>query len=168
MGNIQFKILFFIMAIFLILVTGCNNLKDNTNQKMPDDFNFSLSYGTYGKQEIDTFHNLVVKDLVEDGTVEASISLTSKEKQAIYDEMIKIDIMGDLDLDKEKECETEPSSISKWNIQMNGETRSFHYTTYCEYPEDVLNLIKLEEYIHSVVSSKEDYKALPEAKGYYE
>jgi len=82
--------------------------------------------------------------------------------------MMRIHIMGELNLDKEKECKTEPSKISKWNIQMNDDTKSFYYTTYCEYPEDVLNLIELEEYIHNIVSSNEDYKALPEAKGYYE
>ena len=31
---------------------------------MPDDFNFSLTYGTYAKQKIDTFNNVVIKDLV--------------------------------------------------------------------------------------------------------
>lgn len=70
------------------------------NQKIPEDFNFSLTYGTYGNQKIDTFNNVVVKDLVEDGTIEASISLTKKEKQAIYGEMMKIDIMGELNLDE--------------------------------------------------------------------
>ena len=171
MINIQFKILLLIMVISLILVAGCNNSQDNTNQKMPDDFNFSLTYGTYGKQKIDTLNNVVVKDLVEDGTIEASISLTKKEKQAIYDEMMKIDIMSELNLDeenKEKECQHEPSSISKWDILMNGETKSFYYKAYCEYPEDVLNLIKLEEYIHKVVSSKKEYMDLPEGKGSYQ
>ena len=51
---------------------------------------------------------------------------------------------------------------------MNGETKSFYYETYCEYPEDVMNLMKLKEYIHEVVSSKKEYMALPERKGYYE
>ncbi|SDM90516.1 hypothetical protein SAMN05518871_102528 [Psychrobacillus sp. OK028] len=138
---------------------------------MPDDFNFTIIYGTYGKQKIDTFNNVVVKDLVEDGTIEASISLTKKEKQAIYDEMMKIDIMGELtlnDLDEENECQHGASTISKWNNQMNCRTKSFYYKTYCEYPEDVLNLIKLKEYIHKVVSSKNEYMALLEATGNYE
>ncbi|MBU9713835.1 hypothetical protein [Evansella tamaricis] len=162
------KIILSILSLSLILVAGCNHTQDNTNQKMPNDFNFSLTYGTYGKQKVDTFTNVVVKDLVEDGTIEANISLTQKEKQAIYNEMMKINIMGELKLDKEKECETEPASFSQWNVKSNEETKSFSYTTYCEYPEDVLNLIKLEEYIHEVVSSKKEYIALPEAKGHYE
>lgn len=48
---------------------------------------------------------------------------------------------------------------------MNGETKSFYYETYCEYPEDVMNLMKLKEYIHKVVSSKKEYMALPKGKG---
>ncbi len=156
------------MVISLVLVAGCNNTQSNTSQMMPDDFNFSLTYGTYGKQKIDTFKEIVVKDLVADGTIKASISLTEKEKQGIYDEMMKIDIMGELNLDKEKECRTEPSYISKWKIHMNGDTKSFHHKAYCEYPEDVLNLIKLKDYIHNVVSSKKEYMALPEPNGYYQ
>ncbi len=157
------------MAITIIIPFGCNSLQDDTkNNMMPDDFDFSLTYGTYGKQKIDTFNHIVVKDLIEDGTIEASISLAKLEKQEIYEEMMKIDILAATDFSENKECEIEPPSFSTWTVQMNGESKSFSYTSYCEYPEDVRNLIKLEEYIHDIVSSKEEYKALPEAKGYYE
>lgn len=143
-------------------------MQDNNNEVMPEEFHFSLTYGTYGKQKIDTFQDIVVKDLVEDGTIEANISLTSDEKQAIYDEMMKIGVMNELELEKEEGCETEPPSISQWYIQMNGETKSFSYMSFCDYTEDALALVKLEDYIHKVVSSKEEYRDLPESNGYYE
>ncbi|TXC90959.1 hypothetical protein FS935_08615 [Metabacillus litoralis] len=164
MKNIQMKLLLFIIVITSIFIAGYTNSQNNS---MPDDFNFSLNYGINGKQKIDTFNNVVVKDLVEDGTKEANILLTKREKQIIYDEMIKLDIMGELNLEEEKECETQPSSLSKWNIHMNGETKSFNYTTFCEIPDDALNLIRLEDFIHSIISNKEEYKELPDANGAY-
>ncbi|KUP08746.1 hypothetical protein Q75_02335, partial [Bacillus coahuilensis p1.1.43] len=64
--------------------------------------------------------------------------------------------------------ETEPPSYSAWDIQMNGKTKSFNYSTFCEYPNDVLELLKLEEFIHNIILDKNEYKELPEANGFYE
>ncbi|MED4018759.1 hypothetical protein [Sutcliffiella cohnii] len=183
MNNVHKNILHFSILIILIFIPGCNTLQDNNNEGvaedfhfmqdnnnevMPEDFHFSLTYGTYGKQKIDTFHDIVVKDLVKDGTIEANISLTMDEKHAIYNEMMKIGIMNELKLEKEEGCGVEPPSISQWFIQMNGETKSFSYMGFCDYTEDALALVKLEDYIHKVVSSKEEYRELPESNGYYE
>jgi hypothetical protein len=159
----------FICTVIISVMAGCSTeVSDQPNEDIPDDFNFSLTYGSYGKQKIDTFKDVVVKDLIEDGTIEASIALTEEEMKQIYGEMMKINVMGELDLDEDKECHSEPPSLSIWNIQMNGKTKSFNYQSYCDYPKDVLNLLNLEEYIHNIVSSKAEYKALPQSRGAYE
>jgi hypothetical protein len=159
----------FIFTVLISFIAGCSTeVSVKPNKDIPDDFNFSLTYGSYGKQKIDTFKDVVVKDLVEDGTIEASITLTEEEMKQIYNEMMKINVMGELDLDEEKECHSEPPRVSIWDIQMDGKTKSFNYQSYCDYPEDVLNLLKLEEYIHNIVSTKAEYKALPESRGAYE
>jgi hypothetical protein len=159
----------FICTVIISVMAGCSTeVSDKPNEDIPDDFNFSLTYGSYGKQKIDTYKNVVVKDLVEDGTIEASIALTEEEMKQIYDEMMKINVMGELDLDEDKECHSEPPSLSIWNIQMDGKTKSFNYQSYCDYSKDVLNLLNLEEYIHNIVSSKAEYKALPQSSGAYE
>ena len=156
------------MFTSLILVSGCDNTQEFMSTEMPEDFNFSLTYGTYGNKQIDTFRDVVVKDLVEDGTIEANIVLTNEEKQAIYNEMFNMNIMGDLNLNKEKECMVEPPSKTEWRIQMNGETKKISYKSYCDYPPDVLKLIKLQDFIHTLVSSKKEYLDLPASNGYYE
>jgi hypothetical protein len=161
----------FLLTVIIFFIAGCSTeISVRPNEDMPDDFNFSLTYGSYGKQKIDTFKDLVVKDLVEDGTIEARIALSEEEMKQIYNEMMNINVMGELelDLDKDEECHTEPPRISIWDIQMDGKTKSFNYQSYCDYPEDVLNLLKLEEYIHNIVSIKTEYKALPESRGAYE
>ena len=162
----------YLISILLISLIGCSNQPDKLEIKeMPADFNFSLIYGTYGKQKIDTFNDTIVKDLVEDGTIEVNLALTEEEMKQIYHEMMTIDIMDDskFTVREEEVCETEPPSYTIWNIQMDGKTNSFYTQTYCDgYPENVLKLLKLEDYIHSILLNKDEYKALPDSNGYYE
>lgn len=161
----------YLISILFISLFGCSNQPDKLEIKeMPADFNFSLIYGTYGKQKIDTFNETVVKDLVEDGTIEVKISFTEEEMEQIYHEMMSIDIMDDskFTVREEEVCETEPPSYTIWNIQMDGMTNSFYTQNYCDgYPEDVLKLLKLADYIHSILLNKEEYKELPDSNGYY-
>ena len=159
----------FIFTLMPLIFTGCStDPSSRTKQVIPDDFNFSLTYGTYGKQKIDTFNDVVVKDLVQDGVIEAEIALTESEMNQIYNEMISINVMGDLDLEDSKECLTEPPSYTAWNIQMNGQTQSINYSSFCEYPDDILELLQLKELIHNIILDKNEYKELPEANGSYE
>ncbi|TYS68236.1 hypothetical protein FZC76_10870 [Sutcliffiella horikoshii] len=111
---------------------------------------------------------MIVKDLVIDGTIEAKIPLTVEEKDLIYSEMLKINIMGDLDTGRELQCAIEPPSFTSWHIQMNGETKEFSYTNFCEYDGDAKNLMDLENYIHELVAAKKAYQELPDLNGGYE
>jgi hypothetical protein len=168
----KFSWLSFVVIIILSGLTGCpkDSVKD-INEEMPEDFNFSLIYGSYGKQKIDTFNDTVVKDLVDDGTIEANISFTEQEMKNIYNEMTSINIMGELvvESENEKECDMSTSSFTKWNIQMDGMTKSIYSKNYCDgYPEGALKLVRLAENIHSILINKEEYKELPESNGYYE
>ncbi|KGA95942.1 hypothetical protein AJ85_19590 [Alkalihalobacillus alcalophilus ATCC 27647 = CGMCC 1.3604] len=159
---------FLLLVLMVIFISGCTNLEPESSRELPEDFDFSLIYGTYGKQKIDTYNNTVIKDLVENGIVEADVTLTEDEMNRIYNEMVKIDIMSDLNLEGDKQCDVEPPSISEWKIQINNEINSIAYGNYCEHPEVILDLIELEDFIHEIVSSKDEYKALPDAKGFYE
>lgn len=143
---------------------GCSN---KTSELDPNEFNFSLTYGTYGKQKIDTFNDIDVKDLIEDGTVEVHISLSDDELKQIYYEMMKIDIMGDLDIEK-SDCISEPSHPTEWEIQMNGQRKTISYSDYYDYPKDVVKLMELKDFILQSVSSKEEYKKLPIERGLYQ
>lgn len=156
--------LFIVSLLFVFSLVGCTN---NENA-IPQNFNFRLQYGTYGKQKIDTFEGTVVKDLVIDGTVAADIAFTEAEMEEIYKKMIEINIMGELDYPKKRDCSREPESITTWEIKIADKTQLIHYKSFCEYSDDALNLIKLEDYIHELMASKEEYKLLPESNGHYE
>ncbi|MGD6781470.1 hypothetical protein [Sutcliffiella horikoshii] len=170
------KQIYFILFPILLLFSACSSvedvsapvLSDVSTPVMPADFEFSLTYGTYGKQKVDTFNDMIIKDLVIDGTIEAEIPLTVEEKNLTYNEMLKINIMGDLEIDRELQCAIEPPTFTSWHIQMNGQTKEFSYTSFCEYNGDAKNLMSLENYIHKLVAAKEEYQELPDSNGWYE
>ena len=160
-----------LLSFFIIVAGGfgCSseNLNETSHKEMPEDFNFALSYGVMGKQKIDTFEDLVVKDLVEDGLIEANISFTDQEMNEIHRKMMKIKIMGQLDLNKDNSCSSEPEIISVWTIQMKGETKSFNYNSVCDVSNDIDRLRELENFITNLMEQKEAYKKLPPSNGAY-
>ena len=139
-------------------------------KEMPDDFDFSVEYGVEGKRKVDTFTNTVVKDLVMDGIVEASIALTDEEMQEIYSRMIALDMMGKLDFqeDGNAQCATEPEMRTEWIIHLNGDLNIIRYMTLCNNTPDSQAIMDLQDYIHEIVAAKEEYQKLPEPNGYYE
>ncbi|HSO56866.1 MAG TPA: hypothetical protein VLQ66_01410 [Paenisporosarcina sp.] len=161
-----------LLSFFIILAGafGCSseNLNETSHKEMPEDFNFTISYGVMGKQKIDTFEDLVVKDLVEDGTVEANISFTDQEMNEIHSKMMEFNMMGELDLNKDNSCSSEPEIITVWTIQMEGETKSFNYNSFCDVSNDIERLRKFEHFITGLMEEKDAYKKLPPSNGAYE
>lgn len=63
-------ILFVLFSIFFIF-NSCNNVDEiipKVEADIPDDFNFKINFGTYGKNCIDTYEDKFTKDLVAAGT----------------------------------------------------------------------------------------------------
>lgn len=164
-----------IAAILFFSLFGCSNELMIEREPeiiypevMPEDFNFRLDYDTYSKQVIDTFTDTVVKDLVVDGQIETTISLSDDEMQNIYEEMVELNVLAELDLNRDRNCLSEPESISIWSIQMNDELVGYYYSGYCDESSTVKKFRELEKFVQEIVYAKEEYKALPPARGYYE
>lgn len=164
------KSIFLTVILSIIILAGCSTSTAQTQMpsEMPDDFNFSVNYGVQGKRKVDTFTNSIIKDLVEDGTIEASLTLSNEEMKDIYRKMVEMNIMGELNLDKIKICHSEPEIWTEWTIQANGETKSIQYTVFCNETDTSRKFLALQDYIHLIVIKKEEYKKLPESRGYYE
>lgn len=138
----------------------------------PEPFNFSVSfgYGTVNKNEINTFNNTVTKDLVMNGTATANLTLTTEEMNDIYDVMREIDVLRELDLDNsDSNCSSTPVNEDHWEIQVDGEQRTFDWSSErCEMTDDANKLKELRNYIFDIVQDKKEYKELPEAAGGYD
>ncbi len=156
-----------LLPVVLVLV-ACSST--DYPEEMPVEFDFSVEYGVEGRQKVDTFTDIVVKDLVTDGIVEASIVLTDEEMQDIYRRMVALDMMGKLDFegDENTQCATEPEIRTEWIIHLNGDLNSIRYTTLCNNTQDSLAIMELQDYIHGIVAAKEEYQKLPESNGHYE
>ena len=156
-----------LVLLGVVMLAACSSFVYPND--MPADFDFSVAYGVEGKQQVDTFTDTVVKDLVIDGIVEAEIPLTDEEMVDVYNRMVALDIMGKLDFEAKEnaQCESEPEFLTEWHVQMNGEMKTIHYTFFCKDTKDSLQITQLQDYVHSIVTGKEAYKQLPESNGYY-
>lgn len=97
-----------LLLLAVLLLNGCSTDKEAERaagqnvmpQEMPGDFDFLVRYG-YGeatKNEINTYQDIVVKDLIMNGTATANVTLTGDEMRSIYDQMKEINIIGTMEL----------------------------------------------------------------------
>ncbi|MNC60208.1 hypothetical protein D3C75_1100690 [compost metagenome] len=123
-----------------------------------------------GKNEINTFNHTVTKDLVTQGTAQAELTFTVSEMAEIYARLREINILRELDLEPVKRgCGQTPYEEEHWQIQLNGEQRSFDWSEEnCEVGRDAKQLKELRSYIWERVITKAEYLELPEAVGGYD
>ncbi|KAI7248592.1 hypothetical protein KC345_g11845 [Hortaea werneckii] len=141
-------------------------------EEMPGDFDFFVRYG-YGeatKNEINTYQDTVIKDLVMNGTATADITLTGEEMRSIYDRMREMNIMGNLELvPASPGCSVTPHQEDSWQITAGGVTRTLTWSDEnCELTDDAKQLLELRNFISGIVAGKDAYKELPEAEGGYD
>lgn len=175
------KFLMLIMAIALVFA-GCGknpSSKESSSttqtmpEEMPKDFGFSVSFGIGKKNEINTFKDTVTKDLIEDGTITADITLTDEEMAEIYESMKEINVIGAKKFVpkplNEEICMKVPYEEDEWTITLNGETITHAISgTYCEPTKDAKQFLELRNYVFNKVKNKDIYRKLPESTGGYD
>lgn len=142
-------------------------------EDMPNDFGFSVLFGIGKKNEVNTFKEIVTKDLIEDGTATADVALTQVEMNEIYERMKEIKIKETKELIpdsiNESICSQEPYEEDEWKITINGEIITHSVSgTYCDPTDDAKQLLELRKFVFSKIKSKEEYIKLPDSKGGYE
>jgi hypothetical protein len=158
-----------ILIVITFLFTGCNSKEEShMPDQMPTDFAFSVSYGVGSKNKIDSFHGMVVKDLIGDGAANAEVTFSNEELISIYQAMKKIKVLNPKELVADTRCSAEPHAEDVWKIRINGIVINIENTTrYCEITEDAKQFFELRNFIFNIVKNKEEYKKLPEVKGAY-
>ncbi|WP_226670317.1 hypothetical protein [Metabacillus litoralis] len=139
------KQIFLLVFILALLVTGCNEKENNMPEEMPSDFDFLIQSGVQSKNEINTFENIVIKDLIVEGTASTESSFSEEEMKKIYQKMREINIMEPKGLMPEKaNCMQTPYEEDKWKIKLNGETQTIYLNgEYYETTDDAQQLIEL-------------------------
>ncbi|QOS79730.1 hypothetical protein JNUCC31_01895 [Paenibacillus sp. JNUCC31] len=122
------------------------------------------------KNEINTYEDQVIKDLIIKGTATADITLTTEEMHSIYAKMYEINVMGMQDVTvTDSNCLTEPYNEESWKITVDGEVKLLTWSDqHCDVTNEADQLLKLRKFIQQIVETKEAYKELPEAEGGYE
>lgn len=158
----------------ILFLSGCtegNNQKHGMPAEMPEDFNFSVSfgYGEVNKNEINTYTHKVTKDLITKGTAAADLTFSKDELQSIYDKMREINMMESKDFSGKEGCDKTPSNTDSWKVTVNGETKSFSWTDeHCTVSDEAEQLLELRTYLQHLVEGKDAYKALPATEGGYD
>lgn len=166
MRSIKIFLLSLCSIFFLI---GCDS-SNKLQEKRPDDFNFVLKYGIQCKNQIDTFKSTYVKDMVSEDSKEINLKLSDEDMDEIYSIMKDINILEYPDVFKPKsEASSKPYEEFYIKVLVNGKEKVI------DWPEDnnsqsdeAVKLRKLFKRIHEIISTKEEYKALPHAKDGYE
>ena len=192
------KILVFgIMLLFVAALAACgnSNITDSPPSKtdgaptvgifddeMPDDFGFKIDFGTYGKNNIDTFSHTFTKDLIIAGTETVDFVIPAAKMQEIYAAFkehnifeLPNDINAEVEYDSEKTYTMHtPSNRYAVTYTCNNETR----TIVCEDggpwyadegpPDSRNSLVALVDLIAEYIYSTEEYQKMPPAEGGYD
>jgi len=164
-----------LLFVLLFIITGCGTETKQQNKMpkvLPEDFDFMVSFG-YGevtKNEINTYQDTVVKDLIMNGSATVNITFTMEEMRSIYEKMRVINIMGTKELlPTNQNCSQVPYNKDSWKISVDGETKNLTWSDKnCDVTSDAQQLLELRTFIQNIVAGKDAYKELPQAEGGYD
>jgi hypothetical protein len=81
-----------VAGVYAVQGTVLNDKEFIISETMPGDFNFSVDFGIYGRNNIDTYDNKFTKDLVTDGTETIDFIIPEDKMREIYDAFIEYKI----------------------------------------------------------------------------
>ncbi|WP_169091536.1 hypothetical protein [Paenibacillus sp. PL91] len=165
---------YFKLALLILVCCGLSacsyssNNKDQMPKEMPNDFAFSVRFGVGSKNLIDSFNGVVVKDLISAGIAEAKMTFTQDEMLSIYEQMVKINVLGTKDLINDSGCRVKPHGEDIWQIRIGSEEKTVQWSgEYCEVTGDIKQLKDLRNFVLEIVKNKGEYKKLHEPEGAY-
>ncbi|GAK05722.1 hypothetical protein JCM19037_4249 [Geomicrobium sp. JCM 19037] len=159
--------------IATILIVACGTEEDEEVEsaelpaEMPDDFNFSLTYGYAGANGIDTYEGTVTKDLIPNGDVTIDLSLTESEMEEIYDQMVEVNLLETAEYVSDVQC-VDPHGQNYIEMTINGERVEREWiSAQCDGNDEQLS--EWLSFIHfELIEPKEEYQALPDPEGGYD
>ncbi|AQM60135.1 hypothetical protein [Clostridium baratii] len=161
--------IFLLSLCSIFFLIGCGSSNKLQGQR-PDDFNFVLKYGIQGKNQIDTFKSTYFKDMASEDSKEINLKLSDKDMDEIYSIMKDINILEYPDVFKPKsETNSKPYEEFYLKVLVNGKEKVIDWTEDNNSQSDeAVKLRKLFKRIHEIISTKEEYKDLPDTKGGYQ
>ena len=164
------KALLVMLSGIFLCILGC--AEATTTQE--GDFNFIFKYGVGAKNEINTFHDTVTKDLINDPSITISLSLTEEEMDHIYQKMVEIDFFNYPDVFKVTVPEDEltqlvtPHSSYYFKVEKGSTVKELNWEDEIMNPDEQADRLKELIYlIRDIIELKPEYQVLPEPSGGY-
>ncbi|MGD0779503.1 MAG: hypothetical protein ABR954_01795 [Dehalococcoidales bacterium] len=172
------KVLLIIFTCLCLVATGCASIAtaqqaagDNPQKS---DFNFIFKYGVSGGNTLDTFHGTYTRDMILDPAITIDMVLTAAEMDSIYQKMLEIDFFNYPDkfsvdvADNETKIEVTPYPTYFFKVEYSGKTKELlWHDKYVNSDAQANKLKELINLVKSIIESKAEYQALPEASGGY-
>ena len=163
------------ISFCVFLYSGCVHsslpgiYRDYTNA----DRQFLKIYFQYGfRNKLDTFERVFQKDLIEDGTITIPFWLTTSEQDSIQAKMNSIDFFSlPNEIPAQRGLAVTPSAGDRHLLIQLDDTHTYKLITL-SYDADTTNssckrFMELEKLLVRIIESKPEYKALPNAHGFY-
>lgn len=161
------KIILFVTTLLLLLpgLTGCGE----TITPMPDDFNFTLSYGRSGLNVFDTRESTFTRNLVEE-IVSIPISIPSDVMQGFFNTFLENGI-SELpeNITTGEPFPGSPTFILAYTYNEQTKTITCHYALFPPIRDGMtdyqIRFFSFIEIIQAYIFSTDEYKSLPPALG---
>jgi len=147
--------------MFFCVLVGCSSVSE-----YPEDFEFIFSYGVMNKNILNTIDGTFTKDLVIDGVETTALNLSNDEKKEIYTYMKDIGLFQYAE--KIEGMNVKPASGYSFLIQYSGKRKIVEWMGLFTNNKRDQEFKELTIRIQEIITSKEEYKALPPSNGYYE
>ena len=164
--------LIILLVLIVILIVEVRNNRQAYDNDI--EFNFSLNFGTYGKNNINTYEDTITKDLVSAGSHTVEYVLPEEAKKKIFDMMRMKDFMSFPEnlnipiydghvkhLSLKVTIGGEEHTV-RWNVPWDLEMAARERMTI--YHQGFLDIV---EYISIQVYESPEWKALPKSEGNY-
>ncbi len=164
-----------IIILFALIVILVVEVSNNRQVYVSDiDFEFSLNFGTYGRNNINTYEDTITKDLVSAGRLTVEYVLPEETKRKIFNMMKIKDFMSFSEnlnvpiydgytkhLSLKVTIGGEEHTV-RWNVPWDLEMVAKERMTIYH-----LGFLDIVEYISNQVYESPEWKTLPKSEGSY-
>ncbi len=152
-----------------LLAAGC---REESTSPAARSFNIELKYGVDARNELNTYDNILTKDLVRDGTVTVPFTLPDSDITHIRNMLLSIDFFSYPDTLRtgtpgSAAGQTEPHATYFFRVTDRDRTKTLFWDDVDPGRDTDANAVRLKEAIASIVSivdSNPTYRELPPAK----
>jgi hypothetical protein len=136
----------------------------------PDDFGFTLSFGTCSDETLNTFESTFARQITQDDSLTISLVLTEAQMTAVYRQAVEIDLWGHPDhfaIQSETDSYTirHPSPKYRITVRAAGETKDVAWHDEIVQPATI-EASRLRAFLRHIIDIVHDHpgvRQLPES-----